>query len=107
MSSLIQVCTSNLYKGHAIGSVSWRRIKAKITLCVVNKRNYDRRVGPLSQTEGKIECGGKNHRKDRHISPSVVIDVTLHGKLHVLNISTSDGIEFLAPNVIRKTIRSD
>lgn len=53
---------------------------------ILNERNYDRLVDLLDQTEGKIAYGGMNDRKDKYISPTVITDITMQGKLHALNL---------------------
>ena len=51
---------------------------------IVNERNYDRLVGLLDQTEGKIVCRGMNEREDKHIAPTV--DITIQGNLRALTL---------------------
>ena len=48
---------------------------------VVNEQNYDRLVGLLKQTEGKIVYGGKTDREDKYIQQTLVTNVTMQGKL--------------------------
>ena len=47
---------------------------------VVNEQNYDRLVGLLKQTEGKIVYGGKTDREDKYIQQTLVTNVTMQGK---------------------------
>ena len=51
-----------------------------------NKRNYDRLVGLLNQTGGRIVYGGTNSRKDKYVPPAVFTDVTMQDKLHALSL---------------------
>ena len=47
---------------------------------IVNEQNYDRLVGLLKQTEGKIVCGGKTDRENKYIQQTLVTNVTMQGK---------------------------
>lgn len=47
---------------------------------IVNEQNYDRLVGLLKQTEGKIVYGGKTDREDKYIQQTLVTNVTMQGK---------------------------
>ena len=47
---------------------------------VVNEQNYDRLVGLLKQTEGKIVYGGRTDREDKYIQQTLVTNVTMQGK---------------------------
>ena len=53
---------------------------------IVNERNYDRLVSLLKRTGGKIASGGTNDPGSRYLSPTVITDVTLQGKLYALNL---------------------
>ena len=53
---------------------------------VVNKRNYDRLVSLLNRTGGKIAYGGTNDPGSRYLSPTVISDVTMQGKLYALSL---------------------
>ncbi len=48
---------------------------------IVNEQNYDRLVGLLKQTDGKIVYGGKTDREDRFIQQTLITNVTMQGKL--------------------------
>lgn len=47
---------------------------------IVNEQNYDRLVGLLKQTDGKIVYGGKTDRDDKFIQQTLVTNVTMQGK---------------------------
>lgn len=53
---------------------------------IVNERAYDRLVGLLKQTEGKIAYRGMNDRENKYIPPTVITDVTMQGKLHAVSL---------------------
>ena len=47
---------------------------------IVNEQNYDRLVGLLKQTEGKVVYGGNLDRRNKYIQQTLVTDVTMQGK---------------------------
>ena len=47
---------------------------------IVNEQNYDRLVGLLKQTDGKVVYGGKTNRDDKFIQQTLVTNVTMQGK---------------------------
>ena len=47
---------------------------------IVNEQNYDRLVGLLKQTSGKVVYGGKTDREDKFIQQTLVTNVTMQGK---------------------------
>ena len=48
---------------------------------IINEQNYDRIVGLLKKTDGKIVFGGKTAREDKYIQQTLVTNVTMQGKL--------------------------
>ena len=48
---------------------------------IINEQNYDRIVGLLKKTDGKIVLGGKTDREDKYIQQTLVTNVTMQGKL--------------------------
>ena len=48
---------------------------------IVNERNYDRLIGLLNQTGGKIAYGGKTDRGDKFIQQTIVTNVNMQGEL--------------------------
>ena len=74
---------------------------------IVNERNYDRLVGLLNQTGGKIVSGGINDREDKYIPPTVISDVTMQGELNALTLKISDCTVFLASNIIHGNTKAD
>ncbi len=72
----------------------------------MNERSYDRLVGLLNQTRGKIVRGGKNDREDRYIPPTVITEVNMHGKLYSLVSNVRLRVVFPAANIIHGQDRS-
>ncbi|CAD6582030.1 MAG: hypothetical protein ASARMPREDX12_000737 [Alectoria sarmentosa] len=47
---------------------------------IVNERNYDRLVGLVNQSRGKVAYGGDKSREDRYIQPTLVTNVNMQGE---------------------------
>ena len=48
---------------------------------IINEQNYDRLVGLLEKTDGKIVYGGKTDREDKYIQQTLITNVTMQGKI--------------------------
>lgn len=50
---------------------------------MISDRNYERVVGLLKETQGKVVYGGEQDKATKYIQPTVITDVTLEGKSDV------------------------
>lgn len=62
---------------------------------IISDRNYERVVGLLKETRGKVAHGGQRDKAERYIQPTVITDVTMQGGFYV---NPTDSDTSLAPS---------